>query len=407
MATPLSNHLRATSAGSPYTVERISSVHAIAELRTDWNRLSDVAPAPNVFTTYEWYQAWIGRLIADSGPGSLEPWLLVVRQGETIAGIAPMVRRVAIRGGIRVRKIEFLTHHADYNELVVGCDVPALTAAVLDTLARSTHEWDLLDLMDLRDDAAQANLLERTAVHAGLYRRAFAEPDGCLYMPIDAPWAEARSRKHLRFARRASLAFEQRAHEGFRARVIDRPHIEADLLQRIIAVEAQKHVAGQLSRPVVGRYREVFQALVDTLGPRGGIAIVVVEKDERLIAWRWLYRCGSKLWDYLTAYDHAFSELSPGTILLCESIDYGFAQGVQEFDFLRGMDMYKQRWTSTFRSNRRMILWSRRWKSRLAAWALLRQHARHAAADKTSNHAAQVAGQKRAIVLDQKGNHLA
>lgn len=397
MHTPPTHSVEDRRTQQAIAVECASTLDELDALQADWDRLTDASAAPNVFTTFAWYRAWIARRIEEAGPGSLEPFVLVARQNGAVTG----------RLGVRVRKIEFLTYHADYNELVVGSDVPALTAAVLDALARSTHEWDLLDLMDLRDNAAQSAVLQTAAARTGLAFRAFAEPDRCLYMPIHAPWTETKTRKHLRFARRASLAFKEREHEGFRARVVDQPHREPELLRRIIAVEAQKRVDGKISLPIVGRYHDVFQALVDTLGPRGGIAIVVVEQNERLIAWRWLYRCGSKLWDYLTAYDHAFSELSPGTILLCEAIDYGFRHGCDEFDFLRGTDAYKQRWTSTFRTNRRLILWSRHWRSRVAAWALLRQRAHYAVTDKTSNHAAQAGGQKAAIALEQKGKNLA
>lgn len=394
-------------AQQPITVERVSSLDELNALQTDWDRLAYASEAPNVFTTFVWYRTWIARRIEETGSGRLEPFVLVARQNEAIVGIAPLVRRIAVRGGLPVRKIEFVTTHSDYNELVIGSDVPALTAAMLNALALSADNWDILDLMDLRNDTDQTSQLERAAVRAGLGYRSFAEPDGCLYMPIHAPWSETSTRKQLRFARRASLAFGQRALEGFHARVIDQPHLESELLQRLIAVEAQKHVAGKLSQPVVGRYRDVFQALVDTLGPRGEIAIVVVEQNNRLIAWRWLYCCGTKLWDYLTAYDHAFSELSPGTILLCKAIDYGFAHGFDEFDFLRGMDAYKQRWTSTFRSNRHIVLWNRRWKSRFASWALLWQDARIVAENKQSAYATQPLVLNAANAPAQKGSYRA
>lgn len=365
-----------TALNPPYTVELISTEEGIAALENDWNRLTDRAESPNVFMTYDWFRAWTKELRSDDGSGRLQFYVLSIKQNATIVGIAPLVRRIVSRSGLRVRKLEFVTYHSDYNEFVVGNDVRSLSRAVMDFLARSKRDWDLLDLTDLRDQGDTIAAMETAAVSARLPYKLFPEEIGCPYMPIDAPWSETWKRRRLLFARRASERLEKSAAEGYRVRFVDQPHLERKLLQRIIAVEAQKHVGGQLSAPFIGRYPEVFQSLFDALGPRGFIVIVLVEKHGELVAWDFHYRCGSKLWGYLTAYNHAFAHLSPGTVLLCNAIDYGFAHGCDEFDFLRGMDKYKMRWTSSVRRNRRMILWNRRWISRLAALALLRQRAR-------------------------------
>lgn len=361
---------------SPLTVELISSEEGLPALENDWNRLSACSESPNVFVSYTWFRVWVRQLIADGNRGRLEPYVLLIRQEEVVVGIVPLVRRTFSRFGLRMRKLEFATYHSDYNEFVVGQDVRALTEAAFDYLFRAARDWDLIDLAELRANDGQAAFLEAAATKAGLPYRLFPSAEGCLYMAIEAPWAETQKKKHLRFARRAFQRLEERAAEGFRLRVVEQPHLETDLLQRMIAVEAQKRVDSQLSAPFIGAYPGAFQSLVNTLGPQDLLAIVVVEKDDELIAYRMLYRCGTKLWDYQTAYHHGYSEISPGTLLLCASIDYGFQRGYNEFDFLRGMDDYKQRWTKEFRRNEHMILWNRGWASRLLAALFLRRHGR-------------------------------
>lgn len=357
-----------------HSVESITTDAALEGLEEDWNRLSESSASPNAFMTYGWFRAWLRRLTVDEGSERLQPYVLVIRRDETVVGIAPLARRVVSRFGFSVRKLEFLTHHADYNEFVVGADARALTHDAMDFLAQATDDWDFVDLRELRDDRGQLTTMEAGAARAGLPYRISPEPGGCLYMPIDAPWSETRKNKHLRFARRASLRLKELAGDGFRARTIDQPHRERDLLERIIAVEAQKEVGGTPAEPFVGAYPEVFRSLFCDLGPRGLITVIVVEKRDELIAWRILFRSGTKLWDYQTAYNRAFAELSPGTILICEAIDFGFEQECDEFDFLRGMDTYKTRWTSQFRLNQRMILWNRHWKSRFGAVAYFKLH---------------------------------
>lgn len=357
------------TADDRYSVEAIVTEEGVDGLEEAWNRLSASSDSPNVFTTYGWYRAWLRRLIADEGRERLQPYVLAIKREGAIVGISPLVRRVVSRFGFRVRKLEFLTHHADYNDFVVGGDVRALTREAMEFLARSAHDWDFVDLRELRDDGGRLAIMESAAAGAGLSYRLFSESDRCPYMPIDSPWSETRKKKHLRFARYASLGIEKKADEGFRVRVIEQPHREEDLLERMIAVDVQEKIDGSFSGSFIGTFREVFRSLIDDLGPRGLFVVVVAEKGNQLVSWLLLFRNGTKLWDYQTAYDHAFGKFSPGTILISAAIDYGFENGCDEFDFLRGMDWYKTRWTSEFHCNQRMIAWNRRWMSRLGAFA--------------------------------------
>ncbi len=366
------------SASGHSIVERISHFEDLRTLREHWNRLSDETGLGNPFLSYDWYAAWFDRMAEEAAPGRLEPWVLVVRRNGVIVAIAPLVRRLVVRAGLRMRKIEFLSYHSDYNALFAGGNIAGSTSAIMEHLVRSCNEWEIADWMELREDTARIPAMTRAASAAELHWRLLPEQVACPYLPIDAPWAEMRNRRKFRFANRAYTRLEKHTCEGLRVRVIERPESEPDLLQRMIAVEAQKCVGGELSAPLLGKYPEVFRNLLDTLGRRGKIALLVLEQDRALAAWLWLFRAEDKLWGYLSAYHHEYSSLSPGTILDCAGLDYGQRTGCCEYDFLRGMDRYKLRWATGLHRNRRMILWNARYKSRLAAWALLRKLRRSA-----------------------------
>jgi CelD/BcsL family acetyltransferase involved in cellulose biosynthesis len=360
------------TSNSPYTVEVISTEEGVAALEKDWNRLSACAESPNVFMTYSWFSVWLRRLMSDDGRGRLQPHMLLIKQNEVVVGIVPLVRRIASRPGFHLRKLGFPTYHSDYNDLVLGNDVLALTRAAMDYLRCSARDWDLIDLTELRDDGSRIAAMEAAAADAGLQHRLFPETDECPYMPIDLPWSETWEKRNLNFAQRAFRGIEARAGEGFHVRAVDHPEKETGLLERIVTVEAQKRIGGRILAPFIGRYTAEFQSLFATLGPQGLITMLLMEKNEELVAYLILFRCGKKLWDYQTGYDRAYSVLSPGTALICGAIDYGFNHGCDEFDFLRGMDEYKFRWTSSFHRNRRMILWNSRFVSKLYAALYLR-----------------------------------
>jgi len=162
------------------------------------------------------------------------------------------------------------------------------------------------------------------------------------------------------------------ASEGLRVRVIHDPHTEPELLEKMIAVEAQKEVGGKRSVPLIGCNTDVFASLFATLGPLGWLRVAVMELGDRLIGWELIFHCGSKLWSYQGAYDREFSRLSPGTMLLPTVIDYGRTHGCTEYDFLGGEETYKLKWATDLHQTYRLLIWNRRWMSEFFAWTYLK-----------------------------------
>ena len=70
--------------------------------------------------TYGWFRAWLRHLTAEQGRERLQPYVLAIKHENSIVGIAPLVRRVVSRFGFRVRKLEFVGGHADYNDLLLS-----------------------------------------------------------------------------------------------------------------------------------------------------------------------------------------------------------------------------------------------------------------------------------------------
>ena len=354
--------------GSDYTIETVTTREGLASLEQDWNRLSRASELPNVFTTFDWFRAWNDRFSGEAWQGRRRLNVLVLRKDGAVAGISPLVRTVSSRFGFTVRRLEFVGREWDYNDLVVGDGSAGQVEAVLAFLARTSDQWDIADLRDLREAGNAIEQIERALSSAGLPYRIGPEHERCPYMPIDAPWAEMvarRSASTRRAFRNQQARLDRLTAEGLRVRIIENPREEPGLLERLVALEAQKQVSGQLSPPFLCKYPEVFRSLFDTLGPQGWFVIALMDLGERPLAWHLLFRCGQKLWGYLTAYDHQFAHLSPGTMLIPAIVDYGFAHGFREYDFCNGEEPYKMRFCSDSRQVHRLQIWNRRWVSRM------------------------------------------
>ncbi len=93
-----------------------------------------------MFTTFAWFRIWTLQYINKDQRQRFQPYVLVLRQDGEVTGIAPFIRVVSSQFGLRVCKLEFVTHYADYNELVLGAEPADQTRTVMDFLARRNKE---------------------------------------------------------------------------------------------------------------------------------------------------------------------------------------------------------------------------------------------------------------------------
>lgn len=365
--------------GTHYSFQEITTEEELSNLKEDWNRLSETAGQPNVFMTFDWFRAWNQRFTREN-PNGRRPHVLVLKKEGAVTGISPLIRRKVSRFGVGARKLEFVGGEADYNDLVLGNDPEGQSEAVVKFLAQTQDQWDVVDLRQLRETGNAITPIDNALSHAGLTYRIAPEQERCPFVPIDAPSSVIVSRLSrsthrmadgLRTLRKKQHRLERMSAQGLRIRIIENPHEEPGLLEKLIALESQKHVDGKLAPPFIAVYPEVFQSLFDTLGPRGWIYVALMEIGAMPMGWRLGFRCGKQLWDYSTAYDRTFARLSPGTMLVNAVLDYGLSHGYIEHDFLRGEESYKMQWCASVHQSYWLRIWSRNWISRAHALVYL------------------------------------
>ena len=128
----------------------------MAALKDDWVQLLDQQPEPVPFLHPAWQQVWL-----DEFQGDRDLLLYAVRDGNTLTGVAPLLRDGDT--------LSFIGHHSicDYMDFIVapgrGRDVfSALLATLVD------EEWSKIELRGLRDGSATLEDLPAVAEAAGL-----------------------------------------------------------------------------------------------------------------------------------------------------------------------------------------------------------------------------------------------
>ena len=358
------------------TAEKVTADDAIAALAADWDRLSRLRDVPNPFTTFDWYRAWQRRFALLEPAGRRSAHVVVLRKDGAISGIAPLVRTIASSRTLWMRRLQFMSdsHEWDYNDLLVGESAEEAATALFEFLKETGGEWDVTDLRNLRDRDGSLEQLLAALLRVGLPYRLLREEERCPYMIVDGPWEELLSRKSSstrHSIRNRQSRLQRMAGDQLRMRIVENPQDEPGLLEKMTALGAQAH-EGEQAEPFLSRHPEAFSAIFETLGPKQWMCVALLEVGERLLAWHLLFRCGKALWGYLTAYDHEYAQFSPGKMLLPAIVDYAFAHGYSEYDFLSGEEPYKMQWNTGFHHTYRLVVWNRRWLSRLRAAAYLR-----------------------------------
>jgi CelD/BcsL family acetyltransferase involved in cellulose biosynthesis len=321
--------------------------------------------------TFDWFRAWNQRLTQEDRGGRRPHVLVVKKKDGAIVGIVPLIHRTASRFGVAVRKLESVDTLADYHDFALGNDLAGQSKAIADFLVATQNQWDLADLRDLRLGGSALALIGGALSDAGLRYRALPEKDRSPYLPIGGDSVAIMEKLSGHVRRTLRKRMDRAKAFGLRVGIIENPQDQAGLLEKMIALEARKCSDGKLQQPFIGRFREVFQSLFDTLGPRSWVYVALMELDERPVAWQLGFRCGKRLWDYNKAYDRTFSQFAPGTLLVAALLDYGFSHAYEEYDFLRGEEPYKTVWSTGFHNRFRLMVWSKRWISRSRAFVYL------------------------------------
>jgi CelD/BcsL family acetyltransferase involved in cellulose biosynthesis len=352
------------------SVEPITTQEGLPHLEADWNRLSETSEAPNAFMTFDWFRAW-NQHFTRQECGGRRPHVLILKKDGGIVGILPLIFRRASRFGVAVRKLEFVETLADYHDFALGSDPASQSRAIADFLADTRVQWDLAELRDLRETGYTRALIGGALSRVGLHYRVLPEKERCPYLSISGNSATHLEKLSGHVRRVLRKRMERAQALGLRVRIIENPQDEQGLVEKMIALEAQKRSGGKLVEPFIGKYREVFRSLFDTLGPRRWVYVALMELGDQPVAWQLGFRCGKRLWDYNKAYDHTFSRLAPGTLLVAALLDYGFSHGYEEYDFLRGEEPYKTVWSTGFHERFRLQIWSPRLMSRTRAFVYL------------------------------------
>jgi CelD/BcsL family acetyltransferase involved in cellulose biosynthesis len=340
-------------------------------LRKEWNDLLERSRSQSVFLTWEWLYAWWRHF----GAG-FDLRIVAVRREGRLVGIGPFCVSPTWRW-MPLRVLTFLgTTRVSSEYLDIVAD-PSCEQEVVDAIFRTFREdggrWDCMVLPEVLAESLVLSHLEGRARSAGSrVQRTLSQV--CPYLNL--PKSDVEFFALLGPQMRAALRRSTRKLEGVGAEVKRIDLVDGD--PSVLSVLFSLHEKRWAVRNRAGNFKDqtirAFHGqLVKDLGAAGWLCLYVLQMEGRPIGVLYGFRFKDKFFFYQSGFDPQpptsaikWADYSPGLVLIGHGIREAIVQGLTEFDYLRGVEPYKRRWTKTDRTTWCLtVVPTGNWKARL------------------------------------------
>ena len=318
-----------------------------AALRGEWNDLLRRSSFDTIFLTWEWQTTWWRTLGAARGP----LYLLAAHDQERLVGILPLY--LTSDDAWRTLRVVGCFEVADYLDLIVEAGYEeAVYHAFLDWLVGTeAPAWDALDLCNQPTLSLAHSRLPELVRERG-WSAEVSQEDVCPVIALPSGPSAPDSDGWETYL--ATLDKKERHEIRRKLRRVEREAPDAELrfvrgkegLTDAVSVFIALH---RLSRRDKDAFMDeqmqgFFHALATTCAEHGWLQLSFLKVGGEPIATYFCFEYNNEVLVYNSGYDpQAYSQLSPGWVLLARLIQEAIAQGCARFDFLQGDEDYKHR----------------------------------------------------------------
>ena len=339
--------------------EEISGYNEFLGLRVKWNELLQESENNAVFLTWEWLRIWWE--VFGSGK-QLKIVLAYTPQGK-LAGAAPfMIRRKTIMG-FPARSIEFIGSGNEVTPDHLGIiNRKGYKSAMLHGIfayLKEDRSWDVLCLKDMREDGSlthHVRQLTHQEYHAGITFNGI-----CPYIRLPRDWNDYLH--HLSPGNRYNIGRKERNIErqmNVHFSLITSDQNLNDVMERLRELHIKRMSEKKLAGPSVSpEFWEFHRRVAREFLDKGWLLLGVLEAGAIVVACQYAFMYGGSVSFYQSGIEPDFNRYSVGLVSTASMIRESIRRGAIEYDFLRGSEEYKFRWTKEYRRNMELTVWNK------------------------------------------------
>lgn len=324
-------------------------------LGKEWNGLLHRSQSNNIFLTWEWMYTWWKHY----GAGK-DLFVVTVRGDDgVLIGLAPMcIKKVSFHGLASLKAITFLGTEdvcSDYLDIIASPETHEMVVkAVFDYLDENSKSWDFIILSDvLADSGSYRHIIsELDSRKAGYF---LSDEKECPYISLPESYE----------AYVTGLSKNTRYNLARRARNLDAGFFTYDgseSIEKVMEKLFELH-GKRMESKTGGRSNFLLKKLTDfhmeaarVFNDNGALRIYSLLVGGEPVAMLYGFRYMDKFFYYQAGMDPDYEKQSAGMVLMANCIRDSIESGLKEFDFLRGSEAYKYKWTGTSRKIVNIVL---------------------------------------------------
>jgi len=345
-------------------VSTITTDAGFTGLHNAWNDLNRNHVSSNIFLSHEWFAAsWAWRR-QDS-----TLCLQVARRGGHTVGILPLIRERNPQE--RCRRLELLTVvDTQVADLIAApADLAEITQAFAESLTMQ-RDWDILQLDYLLPEGAILRALVPSLARRGL-RVQVRDGRGNPFVALDGTWKKYYDTRSRRLKKANNLAANRMQKAGevriawLRPDSCDESQIKhaIDIVIDISRRSWKRETDYSLDQPGPQAF---IRSLSQTARERGWLSIWLMYVGDQPLAMEYQLIDKGNVHALRSDFDQSYEAISPGTHLFRQLLESSFGRGLKRYYMGPGDNPYKLRWTDQSEGLRRVIVYNRTLRGRLA-----------------------------------------
>ena len=338
-------------------VRLVTSLSEFESLRTEWDQLVDKCPQATVFQTFAWNFRWWCSFRKRFGRRLLVVTLRSHGPDKRLVGIAPLM--TGFWYSTPLRRISFIgTGTSDYLDIIAADDWSDQVIHEFYAWISKYRSWWVADLQQLREGAI---LRSKPCDPIIALRLAEIPQEPCPYLNLSETWNETL----------ATFGKKTRSNINYYDRNLHKTH---EVAVRIVASEDElteqletlfelhsrrwnkRWLPGVFSSQSV---RSFHHTVAKDLLQMGLLRLFYITLDGETQASLYCFAGKDRIMYYQGGFEPTLANMSLGTVLTSRAIQQAINEGKDVFDFLRGDEPYKQKWTKLSSHNCRQMITSK------------------------------------------------
>lgn len=343
-------------------VEVIVNDNQFKELKDDWNSLLSRSKSYSIFLTWEWLYYWWLHF-----KGNKELFIILIKNESNgqILGILPCCIQIdKFINFIPIKKIKFLGTEkvaSDFLDFIIFPGFEQLVIkSVFEYMDMVKDRWDMIEIGEIEKYSNSIGIVKKTV--RGKFRLLEQKAQTCPYIKLPENFELLLS----------SLNLKMRSNVKRRMKLIEATN-EAKLL--LINKKEQlrrnidtlfdlhnrrfekKHNGKNLKSAFCGNEIKHFHyEIAEQFLLNDWLRFYLLELENKPIAALYNFRYKDRLYNYQSGIDSRLNNWGLGTVLISFCLNSGISEGLKEFNFLRGNEEYKYRWSKCYKETVNILI---------------------------------------------------